>query len=69
MPKKVTVKNEKRISVCLSKQQLMQVEKMAIEISKQEGRIVTVSEAIRRAVEICYPLAQQGLFLTEKSMS
>ena len=63
MPKKVLVKSEKRVSVCLSKEQLVKVEKMAIEISRQEGRLVTVSEAIRRAVEICYPIAEQGCFL------
>lgn len=64
MPKKPLVKNEKRISVCLSKEQLAQVEKMAIEISKQEGRLVSVSEAIRRAVQVCYPLIEQGYLFT-----
>ncbi len=64
MPKRVTIKSDKRVSVCLSKEQLSKVEKMAIEISRQEGRLVTVSEAIRRAVEICYPIAEQGCFLS-----
>lgn len=62
MPKIVSIKNEKRVSVCLSKEQLMQVEKMAIEMSRQEGKIVTISEAIRRAVEICYPTSKQIAF-------
>jgi len=63
MPKKVDVKNHKRVSVCLSENQLKKVERMAIEMSRQSGKIVTVSEAIRKAVETCYPLAEQGQFL------
>lgn len=64
MAKRVSLRSEKRVSVCLSKEQLAKVEKMAIEISRQEGKIVSVSEAIRRAVEICYPIAEQGCFLS-----
>ncbi len=64
MAKKVSVRSEKRVSVCLSKEQLLKVEKMAIEISRQEGKLITVSETIRRAVEICYPIAEQGCFLS-----
>lgn len=62
MPKVVSNKNEKRVSVCLSKDQLIQVERMAIEISRQEGKLITISEAIRRAVETCYPMNKQTLF-------
>lgn len=62
MPKIVSVKNEKRVSVCLSKEQLSQVERMAIQMSTQEGKIVTISEAIRRAVETCYPANKQSVF-------
>ncbi|MCH9634562.1 MAG: hypothetical protein S4CHLAM7_13150 [Chlamydiae bacterium] len=64
MTKKVSLKNEKRVSVCLSKEQLLKVERMAIEMSRQEGKLITVSEAIRRSVEICYPIAEQGCFLS-----
>jgi hypothetical protein len=56
---KVDIKNKKRVSVCLSVEQLRKVELMAIEMSKQAGKAITVSEAIRKAVEICYPLAEQ----------
>lgn len=63
MPKRVETKNDKRISFCLSEDQLKQVEAMAIEMSRQEGKLVTVSEAIRRAVERCYPMSTQCSFL------
>ena len=63
MPKKVAVRNHKRVSVCLSEDQLNKVEKMAIKLSQEEGKIVTISEAIRRAVEVCYPIMKQGTFL------
>lgn len=59
MPKRVDTKNEKRVSVCLSTKQLAKVERMALEMGRQEGKIVTISEAIRRAIEICYPLAEK----------
>lgn len=62
MPRVVEVKNEKRVSSCMSQQQLAQIEKAAIEMSRQEGRIITVSEAIRRALAICYPVPQQLKF-------
>ncbi len=62
MPRKVAVRNHKRVSVCLSEDQLDKVEKMAIKLSQEEGKIVTISEAIRRAVEVCYPIMKQGTF-------
>lgn len=62
MLKKITIKSEKRVSVCLSKEQLSQVEKMAIEMSRHEGKIVTISEAIRRSIEKCYPVNKQTYF-------
>ena len=65
MPRKVTVRNHKRVSVCLSEDQLDKVEKMAIRLSQEEGKIVTISEAIRRAVEVCYPIMKQGIFLND----
>jgi len=63
MPKKVEVKNQKRVSVCLSKEQLAMVEKMAIKISKEEGKLVSISETIRRSVETCYPIVKQGVMI------
>lgn len=63
MNEREKVDSYKRVSVCLSKEQLKKVEKMAIEMSRQEGRLISVSEAIRRAVEICYPMAEKQLIL------
>jgi len=45
-----------RLSVVLSKAQANRVKHMAIQMSAREGRQITVSEAIRMAVESLYPL-------------
>ncbi len=37
MPRKVAVRNHKRVSVSLSEDQLDKVEKMAIRLSQEEG--------------------------------
>lgn len=55
--------NPKRVSVVLSKAQIEHVKKQLLYQSHQEGRRVTISEGIRRAVEHCYPLPKQmGMF-------
>lgn len=53
------IKDAKRISVVISDKQLKQIEKMSNHIGTQEGRKVTVSEAIRLAIEAVYPLPKQ----------
>jgi hypothetical protein len=56
-PKKIT--EEVRLSVVLSKQQADRVKLMAIRMSSQEGRQITVSEAVRMAIETVYPIPKQ----------
>jgi len=52
-----------RISLVLSKKQAERVKYMALQMSKQEGRQITPSEAIRMAVETVYPIPKQkGMF-------
>jgi len=51
-PKKI--KEGERVSVVMSKKQLDWVRYKAIQMSHQEGRQITVSEAIRMAVEAAY---------------
>ena len=53
------IKDAKRISVVISDKQLKQIEKMSNHIGTQENRKVTVSEAIRLAIEAVYPLPKQ----------
>ncbi len=45
-----------RLSVVLSKAQAERIRQMAIRLSTQEGRVVTVSEAIRSVLETAYPV-------------
>lgn len=45
-----------RLSVVLSKKQAERVKYMALRMSTQEGRQITVSEAIRMAIEAIYPV-------------
>lgn len=53
-PKKI--ENGESVSIVLSKKQLDHVRLQAIRMSNQEGRVITVSEAIRLAVEDAYPV-------------
>lgn len=53
-PKKI--EDQVRVSVVLSKKQAERIQHMAIRMSSQEGRQITVSEAIRLAIEAAYPL-------------
>lgn len=50
------IKDGVRLSVVLPKKQADRVKYMAISMSKQEGRQITSSEAIRMAVEAAYPV-------------
>lgn len=56
-PKKI--QDGKRVSVVLSNKQLKWVEHMARKISVREKKTITVSEAIRMAVEAAYPPPKQ----------
>lgn len=49
-----------RLSVVMSKAQAERIRQMAIRLSAQEGRVVTVSEAIRSVLEAAYPIPKQG---------
>lgn len=50
-----------RLSVVLPKAQALRIRQMAIRLSTKEGRVVTVSEAIRSVLEAAYPVpASQG---------
>lgn len=44
-----------RVSTVVSKEQLDRIRYMAISMSQQEGRQITVSEAIRMAIAAVYP--------------
>ena len=50
------IKDSVRVSTVISKAQLDRVRYMAISMSQQEGKQITVSEAIRMAIETTYPL-------------
>lgn len=53
------IKDVTRLSVVLSKKQADRIKHMALRMSSQEGRQITVSEAIRMAVEAVYPVPKQ----------
>lgn len=55
------IKEAVRLSVVLSKEQAKRIEYMAIRMSTQEGRQITVSEAIRMAIEAAYPVPKNQL--------
>ena len=50
MARQKEIKEAVRLSVVLSKEQAKRIEYMAIRMSTQEGRLITVSEAIRMAI-------------------
>ena len=52
-----------RLSVVLSKQHAERVKLMALRMSTQEGRQITVSEAIRMAIEAVYPIPKNQMNL------
>ena len=59
MAKPKKIKEAVRLSVVLSKAQADRVQQRAIQMSSQEGRQITVSEAVRMAIEVVYPLPKQ----------
>ncbi len=50
------IENGVRISTVIPKEQLDWMKKMALKMSTNEGRQITVSEAIRMAIEVAYPV-------------
>ncbi len=50
------IDNGVRLSVVLSKEQSDWMKKMALRMSAKEGRQITVSKAIRLAIEVAYPI-------------
>ncbi len=56
-PKKI--KKAKRICLFISEEQENRVKYMALRMSTQEGRQITVSEAIRMAIEAAYPIPKK----------
>ena len=56
MAKPKKIKDAVRLSTVMSKTQADWLQHMAIRMSSQEGRQITVSEAIRMAVETAYPV-------------
>ena len=59
MAKPKKIKDAVRLSIVLSKTQADRVQHMAIQMSAQEGRQITTSEAVRMAIEAVYPLPKQ----------
>jgi hypothetical protein len=57
------INNGMRLSVVLSKKQADRVKYMALRMSTQEGRQITVSEAIRMAIEAVYPIPKDQMNL------
>ena len=50
------MKQAKHVTFVLPEEQYKYLKRQAIEMSNTEGRQIGVSEAIRRAVEACYPI-------------
>lgn len=50
------MKAAKHVTFVLPEEQYAYLKKQVIQMSNKEGRQIGVSEAIRRAVEVCYPL-------------
>jgi len=58
MARPKTIKDDVRVSVVMSKQQLERIKQMCISMSRQEGRMISVSEAIRLAIEAVYQVSK-----------
>lgn len=59
MPRPKLIEEPSRVSCVISKKQLKQIERAAINMAKQEGRMIGVSEAIRMAIETAYPVPKE----------
>lgn len=56
MAKPKKIKDSIRVSAVISKKQLAWLQHMAIRMSSMEGKQISVSEAIRMAIEAAYPV-------------
>lgn len=59
------IKEGVRLSVVMSKAQSERIKYMAIRMSTKEGRQITVSEAIRMAIEAAYPIPKNQIEMFE----
>jgi predicted solute-binding protein len=59
MPREKKIEEAVRLSVVLSKKHLDQIKKTAIRMSFENNRNITVSEAIRLALEEAYPMPKE----------
>ena len=57
------IKDAVRLSVVLSSEQAEQIRKSSIHMSVQEKRQITVSEAVRMAIETVYPIPKNQMNL------
>ena len=55
------IKDCVRVSVVLSEKQAERIKYMALRMSTQEGRQISVSEAIRMALEAVYPVPKNQM--------
>ncbi len=63
MAKPKKIKDAVTVSVVMSKEQLERIDYMTRSMIKQTGRLITVSEAIRMAIETVYPIPKDQLDL------
>lgn len=63
MARKKTIKNQTRLSFVVSQEQAKEVEKRAIQQSKQEGRLVSISEVLRDLVSVAIPVPKNQMEL------
>lgn len=63
MSKPKKIKDPVRLSVILSRVQAERVKLMAIRMSSQEQRQITVCEALRMAIENTYPIPKNQMDL------
>lgn len=55
------LKDAVRVSVVLPRAQMERVQQLALRMSLEEGRAITASEAIRLAIEKCYPMPNKQM--------
>ena len=49
-----------KTSIVLEKKQIEIIKEAALQLSIREGRLITYSEAIRMAIDKCYPLSKKS---------
>ena len=53
------ISDPRRVTIVLEFEHIEQIKRQLLGQSMQEGRHVTLSEGIRRAVQHCYPVPEQ----------